>query len=305
MKDPGRRFNLNLLPILDALLECRSVTRAGERFHIAQPTASAALSKLREALGDELLVPVGRDMKLTARAEEIREPVRQLLELLESVLRTSEIDPKAWRGEFTLATADYVAMLILPHLLEKTRETPQLTVRVTNITRSSLSNLRAGEIDMMISLPELVDDESLMSRRLFSDRFVLLHSTEFPPPSSDITDYLQREHVETVIDAPSIGDSPRNFFNQDLDALRSMQRNPAVVPYYSMLPVLVAGSPRVALVQERLAKMFEKMLPVTYSPVPVEIPPVELHMFWSPEFNNDARHAWMRDAIYEVCGSYR
>ena len=54
------RFDLTLLVALDILLEECNVTRASDRLHIGQSAASAALARLREYFGDELLVPVGR-----------------------------------------------------------------------------------------------------------------------------------------------------------------------------------------------------------------------------------------------------
>lgn len=306
MSDHRRRLNLNLLPILDALLECRSVTRAGERFNLTQPAASAALAKLREAFGDELLVPVGREMKLTPKAEHIREPVRQLLGLLETAFEASDIDPSTWSGEFIVATADYVAMLALPRLIERiSASAPKLTVRVTNITRSSVSNLRSDEIDMIVAPPQIIDDAALMSRRLFSDRFVVLHAKDRPPSAATIAEYMKRGHIATVIDAPQIGGSPRSFFSPEIDTLRSTQRNLAVVPYYSLLPFMVAGGDRMALVQERLAGIFEQLLPVAHCDPPVALPPLDLQMFWSPRFNEDPRHVWLRNALFEACSIYR
>ena len=307
MHDQARRLNLNLLPILDALLECRSVTRAGERFDLTQPAASAALAKLREAFGDELLVPVGREMKLTSKAERIREPVRQLLGLLESAFESSDPRPESWAGEFIIATADYVAMLVLPPLIEKTeRSTPQLSIRVTNITRSSMANLRSDEIDMLIAPPQIIDDATLMSRRLFSDRFVVLYSRDRPPSDSSLAEYMKRGHITTVIDSPHIvGHQPRSHFSEELDTLRSTQRNLAVLPYYSLLPLLVSGTGRMALVQERLAKLFAQFLPLAYTAPPASIPPLDLHMFWSPRFNEDARHVWLRESLFEVCAAFR
>lgn len=306
MSAHNRRLNLNLLPILDALLECRSVTRAGERFDLTQPAASAALARLREAFGDELLVPVGREMKLTSKAERIREPVRQLLGLLESAFDAGDANPENWAGEFIIATADYVAMLLVPGLIGKTElATPKLTVRVTNITRSSVSNLRGDDIDMIIAPPQIVDDPALMSRKLFSDRFVVLYSKHLPPTETTLAEYMKHGHIATVIDAPQISGQPRSFFSEQLDTLRSTQRNLAVLPYYSLLPLLVAGTNRLALVQERLAKLLANQLPVAYVEPPVAIPPLDLHMFWSPKFNGDPRHVWMRNTIFDVCAAYR
>src|SRR3712207_9455254 len=63
-----RRLDLNLLPVLAALMRERSVTRAGRALFLSQPAASAALARLREALKDELLVRNGRALEPTARA---------------------------------------------------------------------------------------------------------------------------------------------------------------------------------------------------------------------------------------------
>src|SRR3954463_16706880 len=44
-------LNLNLLPVLDALLAERSVSRAGTRLGLSQPAVSNALAQLRAVLG--------------------------------------------------------------------------------------------------------------------------------------------------------------------------------------------------------------------------------------------------------------
>ncbi|WP_037005892.1 LysR family transcriptional regulator, partial [Ectopseudomonas composti] len=61
-------FDLNLLRVLDALLREQNVSRAAERLSLSQPAVSNALSRLRELLGDPLLVRVGRRMQPTPRA---------------------------------------------------------------------------------------------------------------------------------------------------------------------------------------------------------------------------------------------
>ncbi|MEE7547232.1 LysR family transcriptional regulator, partial [Xanthomonas sp. Kuri4-1] len=64
-----RSLDLNLLVTLDALLAEHNVTRAAERLHLSQPSVSIHLGKLREALGDPLLLPGPRGMRPTARAD--------------------------------------------------------------------------------------------------------------------------------------------------------------------------------------------------------------------------------------------
>ena len=80
-------LDLNLLVVLDALLSERNVTRAGERIHLSQSATSGALSRLREYFKDDLLTPVGRKMVLTPLAEELAQPLRELLQQAENVIR--------------------------------------------------------------------------------------------------------------------------------------------------------------------------------------------------------------------------
>ena len=71
-----RRFDLNLLISLDALLHERNISRAADKLYVSQPAMSAALHKLREYFNDPLLVRVGRNLELTPRGQSLVEPVR-------------------------------------------------------------------------------------------------------------------------------------------------------------------------------------------------------------------------------------
>ncbi len=72
--------DLNLVLVLHALLEERSVTRASRRVGLSQPAMSHALTRLRDHFGDPLLVRSGRLMLATPLAESLREPVRVAVE---------------------------------------------------------------------------------------------------------------------------------------------------------------------------------------------------------------------------------
>jgi len=51
-----RRTDLNLLTVFEVLMQERNVTRAAKRLGLSQPAVSSALARLRESLGDTLLV---------------------------------------------------------------------------------------------------------------------------------------------------------------------------------------------------------------------------------------------------------
>jgi len=55
-------IDLNLIPALDARLQEQSVTRAATRLGLSTPAVSRALARLRDQLGDPILVRAGRKM---------------------------------------------------------------------------------------------------------------------------------------------------------------------------------------------------------------------------------------------------
>ena len=101
-----RRLDLNLLVTLDMLLAEHNVTRAAQRLHFSQPSVSVHLAKLREIFGDPLLLPGPRGMRPTARAEELREPLREALAALASaVAPASPFDPAQATHTWRVAAA--------------------------------------------------------------------------------------------------------------------------------------------------------------------------------------------------------
>src|SRR5438874_1432439 len=124
--------DLNLLPLLDALLTERHVTRAADAVGLSQPAASRALGRLRLLFGDPLLVRSGRGFALTPRAEALRDPVRRALGLVEAAIVTpSRFDPASARRTARVMSDDYSELLLLPGLLDRlTRKAPGIDVWV-------------------------------------------------------------------------------------------------------------------------------------------------------------------------------
>src|SRR3569623_641905 len=81
-----RTFDLNLLRVLDAMLGARNTTRVAETIGLTQPAVSAALRRLRAALGDPLFVRQGDALVPTPFAAALQQPVPDLLGELGAVL---------------------------------------------------------------------------------------------------------------------------------------------------------------------------------------------------------------------------
>ena len=91
-------FDLNLLIVFDAVMQERSVTRAGGRIGLSQPAMSHALNRLRYMLKDELFVRTPEGMVPTPRAEMLAAPLRNALNEMQLALEPATFDPasSAW-----------------------------------------------------------------------------------------------------------------------------------------------------------------------------------------------------------------
>ncbi|MGZ7154047.1 LysR family transcriptional regulator, partial [Streptococcus pyogenes] len=79
------------------------VSRAAARLNMSQPAVSHALARLRELLGDPLLVRQGGGLVPTIRALEIAQPLADALAGVRSVLGPQGFDPQGTRHRFRLS----------------------------------------------------------------------------------------------------------------------------------------------------------------------------------------------------------
>src|SRR5688500_15165648 len=113
-------IDLNLLVVLRAVLRERHVTRDATSVGLSQSATSHAVSRLRDLLGDPLLVRKGRTLTLTPRAARRLPALNRGLDDLESaVAGEPEFDPTTARRRFTIGAADYLQALIVGPLLRK------------------------------------------------------------------------------------------------------------------------------------------------------------------------------------------
>src|SRR3954470_21297717 len=95
--------DLNLLVTLNVLLAEGSVVGAARRLHLSPSAMSRALARLRETVGDPLLVRSGRGLVPTPRATALREPTSRLVQEAQALLRPAQaLDLRRLSRSFTL-----------------------------------------------------------------------------------------------------------------------------------------------------------------------------------------------------------
>lgn len=293
-----RSVDLNLIPVLRELLRERNVSRAGANLGLSQSATSAALSRLRTALGDPLLVQVGRRMELTERAKELIVPVQVASEAAESVWVRRSFDPAIAKRRFVVATADYVSLIVAPKLITALhKEAPNITLQFVDITVRTIERLRHGEIDFGIlprSVLETVDVSEIRSAPLFNDEFVAVVGKNHRATKRSAGRNPDKERYATfrlgLTPSESAAERIAAGYVGDLATTFSFQQ-------FSLLPLMALEAGLTALVQRRLAEKMAKYLPIKIVSAPVPTEKIELHAIWSVVRNADLAHRWFLDLL--------
>src|SRR5690606_34432333 len=124
-----KRFDLNLLVVLDALLREKSVSRTAEHLNLSQPAISAALGRVRQHLNDEILVLHGKTMVPTAHALSMAPIVSRALADIDALITASTVfDPGTSRRRFRICASDYATVVLLaPLMVELAESAPGLS----------------------------------------------------------------------------------------------------------------------------------------------------------------------------------
>ena len=293
-----RSVDLNLLPVLDALLLHRNATRAGKDIGLTQPAMSRALGRLRFLLDDPLLVRSVAGYTLTPRAEALREPLRALLAEVHDLLVEPAFDPAKEERTFTLAMADSQACLLLPSLIARlAREAPQVRIRSVTVDRNSTDKLLRGEIDLAIALDTTPLPPGMMTEPLGEDELALVRRVGHPTNRRrwSLADYAAWPSVAIAL----VGDGA-----SDLDAelaRHGIQRTiAAVVPSFAAALAIVAGSDCITTVSKKFAERFAHPGFLDVSEPPLETTRLGLVSVWSEIRQKDRLLEWLRSLMREL-----
>ncbi|WCD78887.1 LysR family transcriptional regulator [Pseudomonas sp. TUM22785] len=292
-----RRLDLNLLVTLDVLLAEHNVTRAAERLNFSQPSVSVHLAKLREIFDDPLLLPGPRGMRPTARAEELREPLRQALEALErAVAPASPFDPAQARDTWRVAATDYgESAILLPALAGLRAAAPGTRIAVIEMAPSRIARqAEIGDIDLAFHTVE-GSPLNLRRRTLFAERYVLAGRAGHPRLKRRPT-LKQFCTLDQVIVSPDGG----GFSGVTDDALAQhglARRVVLSVPHFLFLRSVLESTDLVAMLPERLVGNSSTLQVVD---APLEVPGYEMAMLWHERSHRDPAHQWLREQIVKA-----
>jgi LysR family transcriptional regulator, nod-box dependent transcriptional activator len=307
--DRKRRFNqfdLNLLRALDVLLEEQNITHAAARMNVTQPAMSGALQRMRDYFGDQLLIRVGREMKLTPLAQSLAGPVRALLTDIRQTLGVDpQFDPKTTRRDFTIAMSDYAAFMIMPKLLERLASTaPYISCNIVPLDEAVFARLASNEIEFSIASDHWrgygtyeSPGRDIRSNLLFTERFVCVVDAANPitGPALSLEDYLNMQHLVVRMEGRMLSIVEHTWRVEDLSP-----RVVASATSFTSVIGMLRGTPYVATVQARLSRALAASLAVREMTCPIEIPQLREALLWHSRNDFEPGHRFMRDLIIEA-----
>lgn len=292
-------LDANLLVALDALLQEANVTRAARRVGVTQSAMSQTLARLRHQFDDPILVRVGRAMEPTPFGLRIRSRLQHAVSELEAVVRDRPTyDPRTASTRFVLATVDYLAMVLAPPLHQLVaKEAPSVRLAIHGLDAEPITaRLARGAVQLYVGVRGETE-RALETAPLFDDTLCVLMSARHPLSKRklDAAAYVAHPHVHV---------SPRREDGSIVEralAARGLSREIAIeVPYFALLPSLLAASDMLATVPARIAARFAKDHRLVVREPPLELPPIRICMAWHPTFAADPAQRWLRDAVARV-----
>src|SRR5882672_11955256 len=292
-----KSLDLNLLVALDALLRDTSVSRAAMRIGLSQPAASHALQRLRDLIGDPLLVRSGARMELTPRAQALRSPLAHALDQVRGLFVPDDFDAARSERHFRLMMPDLAVELLMPPLMEKiTKAAPNVRIDVVPWRGPAIFTAEfARTIDLVISIGDAF--KGFHRQRLYTDSDALAARRGHPVGSrlKKRDAFLNARHVAVAIRGQS-----EDLIDIWLRSKGIERRIALVVPGYIEALHVTARTDLVAFVPRRLIGALSKQLSLTTIAPPFDPGIDEQFMFYPTRAQMDPGSIWLRNIMLGI-----
>lgn len=274
--------DINLLVALEALLICRNVTHAARRIGQTQPAMSRALARLRDLLGDDILVRSSTGLKLTAHGEHLADIVPATMANLRDVLSSRQSGPS-----IRLSINSHLMPALLPHFLRSpARGNEVLRVGTHTSPSEGIKQLRSRTAQYMLGDVDKLPDD-LQSEIVFRDDFVTLVAFERhrlggirPAPKA----FMELTHVNLVENGtPVFPQFAEALIDHGLRSARLFE-----VPDVTSAALMVTESTLALTVPRSIAGWLTRTLPLSAVMPPLAIPALEVSICWLSDDQDSA-----------------
>ncbi|MEO8345002.1 MAG: LysR family transcriptional regulator [Betaproteobacteria bacterium] len=298
-----RSVDLNLLPVLEAIYEEKSLSRAATRLAMTQSAVSHALTRLRAVFRDDLFVRHSRGVMPTPAADQIYSKLREAL----GAVRETVTERRAFRAatstrQFFLSISHPLGPMIVLRLHERLSiAAPGVTVAASTRSRPiDLGRaLREGRIDAAVDWLD-PDGDHFKSTVLFDDSLVAVARDGHPALRHPKSTKVLRKGRYVALRPRVEGEHP-------VSGLREWQRmnlNIALEVSEILEVFMVASqSDLFALIPRSMEKLARASLGLRRVGVSSKAASVPIKLIWHANLDADPAHAYLRTEIKAVAST--
>ncbi len=294
-------LDLNLLPALEALLRRRNVTQAAGDVGLSQPAMSRALARLRDVLGDPLLVRGARGLVLTPRAEVLLPAVIAALLDVKALFQGPTFNPATAERTIRLAASDAQTVLIAPKLAALLKaEAPGLDLRFEPYGRDVVARMTDGRLDFAFALSSTPLPPGAVSFKVVEDRLALVMRRGHPLTDKKwhLADYASVDHVGI-----SLQDDGISELDARLAAKGISRRVSLTTPHFTAALAAVGASDAVTTVSRAFAAHFADHFGLEYRDPPFDDIKLDMVLVASALRARDPLLNWVANKVKEAAQS--
>jgi DNA-binding transcriptional LysR family regulator len=296
-----KAFDLNLLSVVVALDESRSVTRAALSLGMSQPGLSTALARLRRQFNDPMFVRTTDGMRPTPRGLVIADEARNVLSRVnENVLNAPRFVPAETTTEFRLAMPDVAELTFLPLLIQAFRQlAPHASFQTSSYEPQRLEvAMETGQVDIALGYFPDLRSSGFFKQRLRMHGFSCMLRKGHPAASS-LTKALFSELEHVVVDNPI---RSQELVDDFLDRRSIFRKVRMRTTHYLTLPAFVASTDLVATVPTAVGLLFADLGQIELVSPPYDIPEFPIQQHWHKRYDQDPRNRWLREQLTKLIG---
>lgn len=207
-------LNLNHLQYFWTVAREKTIARACEVLHLAQPTISAQIRALERSLGHKLLVRNGRYLELTEMGKIVFRYADEIFSISRELVDTVQGGRHGQSKRLIAGVVDVLPKFVAQRLLEpalKLQEPVQLICREDNL-ESLLTSLANNEVDIILSDSPVT---SAMKIRAFNH--LLGETTVSVVGTSPLVKKFKKNFPESLDQAPFLLPDRHSSLRRDLD----------------------------------------------------------------------------------------
>ena len=291
------QVDLNLLVTFEVLMTECSVTRAATRLGRTQSAVSHSLARLREQVGDPLMVKQGGRMRPSPFAEQLIEDIRPILRGIQRVLSPPlPFVPASSGRTFRAAVFDFSPAL-LPAAAARIRSlAPGLLIEWLPVDEHTVTRVREEQVDLALvrTLPPTTEGLEVQNAGAVPVH-TFMRKDHAALANWGLAAWSRWPSIQVIV-----GDRRKTGLERALEKTPAERRIGMKVPHFAGVPELLSRTDLIATLPLMLSDADLDRYGLSAVEPPLAIDPVRTVFIWSSRLTNDPGARWFRSQVIET-----